>query len=49
MPFGKHQGKALSEIPKDYVAWLAKSGAFDKQENQELKENFEKLGLLESV
>jgi len=46
MPFGKHQGKLLADVPKDYVAWLASSGAFDKAENQELKENFEKLGLL---
>lgn len=46
MPFGKHQGKALSEIPKDYVKWLSKSGAFDKAENSELMKSFEKLGLL---
>jgi DNA polymerase-3 subunit epsilon len=46
MPFGKHQGKLLAEIPKDYVAWLASSGAFEKPDNQELKESFEKLGLL---
>jgi DNA polymerase-3 subunit epsilon len=46
MPFGKHQGKMLADIPKNYVTWLASSGAFDKTENQELKENFEKLGLL---
>jgi DNA polymerase III subunit epsilon len=46
MPFGKHQGKSLAEVPKDYVGWLASSGAFDKSENQELKENFQKLGLL---
>ncbi len=46
MPFGKHQGKLLAEVPKDYVSWLASSGAFDKSENQELKENFDKLGLL---
>lgn len=46
MPFGKHQGKPLSEIPKSYVAWLAKSGAFDKTENSALKECFEKLNLL---
>jgi DNA polymerase-3 subunit epsilon len=46
MPFGKHQGKLLAEVPKDYVSWLASSGAFDKSENQELKENFEKLGLI---
>lgn len=46
MPFGKHQGKSLSEVPKDYVAWLSQSGAFDKPENKELKDCFEKLGLL---
>ncbi len=46
MPFGKHQGKMLADVPKDYVAWLASSGAFDKAENQELKDNFQKLGLL---
>lgn len=49
MPFGKHQGKMLSDVPKDYVAWLASNGAFDKAENQGLKENFEKLGLLKST
>ena len=46
MPFGKHQGKPLSAVPADYVRWLAASGAFDKTDNQQLKENFEKLGLL---
>ncbi len=47
MPFGKHQGKPLAEIPKNYVAWLASSGAFDKVDNEQLKQSFEKLGLLE--
>ncbi len=46
MPFGKHQGKPLSEIPPDYIRWLAKSGAFDKSENKALKEQCENLGLL---
>lgn len=46
MPFGKHQGKLLAEVPKDYVSWLASSGAFDKADNQELRESFEKLGML---
>ncbi len=46
MPFGKHQGKALSEIPKSYVSWLDSTGAFDKAENEQLKVTFEKLGLL---
>ena len=38
MPFGKHQGKLLSKVPKDYLKWLARSGAFDKEENKPLKE-----------
>jgi DNA polymerase III subunit epsilon len=46
MPFGKHQGKALSEIPRDYVRWLKESGALDKLENKELKESFIKLNIL---
>lgn len=46
MPFGKHQGTPLSQVPKSYVQWLAGSGAFDKPENQELKDNFARLGLL---
>ena len=46
MPFGKHQGKPLHEVPKDYVLWLKDSGAFDKPGNNELKTGFENLGLL---
>ena len=46
MPFGKHAGKNLSEVPKDYIAWLAGSGAFDKPENALLRETLEKLGRL---
>jgi DNA polymerase-3 subunit epsilon len=46
MPFGKHQGKPLADIPKHYVSWLASSGALDKAENQELRQTFEQLGLL---
>lgn len=49
MPFGKHQGKPLKEVPKDYVAWLAGSGAFDKDENQDLKKRFIELNLLQAV
>ena len=46
MPFGKHQGKALKDVPKNYVAWLKDSGAFDKPQNKELKEGFEKVGVV---
>ena len=47
MPFGKHQGKPLSEVPKNYIKWLAGNGAFDKEENKPLKECFEELNLLQ--
>lgn len=46
MPFGKYQGTPLKNMPKDYVKWLASSGAFDKPENEELKISLTKLGLL---
>lgn len=46
MPFGKHQGMPLKNLPKDYLQWLAGSGAFGKPENQELKLSLEKLGLI---
>jgi len=49
MPFGKHQGMPLKNLPKDYIAWMAGSGAFNKAENSELKSSLEKLGLLTSV
>ena len=38
MPFGKYQGKLLKEVPPEYLEWLKQSGAFEKPENQELKE-----------
>ncbi len=47
MPFGKHGGKPLAEVPKDYVRWLADNGALDSKENGNLKAAFVKLGILE--
>jgi len=47
MPFGKHQGQVLSKVPKSYIQWLAKNGAFEKEENAALKESFTELGYLE--
>jgi DNA polymerase-3 subunit epsilon len=44
MPFGKHQGTPLSQIPKSYVKWLKESGAFDKPDNKDLYVSFENLG-----
>lgn len=49
MPFGKFKGSPLEEVPKDYLQWLANSGALDKQENSSLKTAITKLELLEPV
>ncbi|MCB1118518.1 MAG: DUF3820 family protein [Chlamydiia bacterium] len=46
MPFGKHQGKPIADIPKDYVTWLKDNGALDKPDNTELKEAFTACGLI---
>ncbi len=45
MPFGKHAGKPLSEVPKDYVEWLSKNGALDKKENAHFKRKFQQTRL----
>ena len=49
MPFGKHQGQPLAQLPRTYVQWLASSGALEKGENSELKEALQRLGLLPSL
>lgn len=46
MPFGKHQGIPLKELPSHYVRWLAGSGALEKEDNAALKKQFQKLGLV---
>jgi DNA polymerase-3 subunit epsilon len=47
MPFGKHQGMPLQQVPKSYLKWLDDSGALTKPENFQLRATFEKLGMLE--
>lgn len=46
MPFGKHRGTPIKEVPPGYVRWLHENGALDKPDNAELKEAFEALGML---
>lgn len=46
MPFGKHKGKPLGDVPKSYVSWLNENAVFEKAENSQLKQEFEKLGVL---
>lgn len=43
LPFGKHQGKPLSEVPPDYLKWLEKQGVFEKPENATLKKAYTAL------
>lgn len=40
MEFGKHKGTPISQINKNYVAWLFSSGTLDKYENQDLRDRF---------
>ena len=37
MPFGKHAGRALADLPGNYLAWFAREG-FPKSELGELLE-----------
>lgn len=46
MPFGKHKGVLLAEVPKNYLKWLNESGALDKPENTDLKNKLNELGVL---
>jgi DNA polymerase III subunit epsilon len=46
MPFGKHQGVPLKNLPKDYLRWLGSSGAFEKPENEDLKRSLQMIGLM---
>ena len=44
MPFGKHRGEPIENLPKSYRVWLRESGALEKAENTLLKQSFEKFG-----
>lgn len=46
MPFGKHRGTPLKDLPKNYIRWLNESGALSKPDNHKLKEALSTLQLL---
>ncbi|GAB4191482.1 MAG: DUF3820 family protein [Simkaniaceae bacterium] len=46
MPFGKHRGKPLSEVPKSYIGWLKEKGVLEKPENELLRQSLEKLQII---
>lgn len=43
MPFGKHKGQLLKDVPASYIRWLEEQGALDKEENKILKQAIELL------
>lgn len=47
MPFGKFQGTPLGELPQEYLTWLTKSGALEKEGNSALKAGFILAGRIE--
>lgn len=46
MPFGKHQGTPLAEVPSNYINWLKKEGFFQKPDNESLRQSLEAIGKL---
>jgi DNA polymerase III subunit epsilon len=46
MPFGKHRGLTLQEVPASYLRWLSQSGALAKPENATLREALQELSLI---
>jgi DNA polymerase-3 subunit epsilon len=46
MPFGKHRGTLLKDLPKDYLEWLAGSGSLEKEENRSLRDSLIQQGLI---
>lgn len=43
MPFGKHQGKALANVPADYLLWLYREGKVNKEIKQYIEDNLDVL------
>jgi len=37
MPFGKHKGKPMGEVPKDYLQWLLKQDGFTEKNKEMAK------------
>lgn len=46
MPFGKHKGKPMSDVPADYLHWLWTNGVRDQRTSpvhKYIKENMDAL------
>lgn len=43
MPFGKHKGEKMANIPPDYLLWLYENGKCYDEVKEYIKENIEVL------
>lgn len=43
MPFGKHRGTALANVPADYLLWLHKEGTSNSMLNTYIQDNLDVL------
>ena len=43
MPFGKYQGKPLSEVPLSYLIWLYENRKFNRELRIYIEENIDRL------
>jgi len=42
MPFGKHKGEQLGNVPDDYLIWLYNNHKLDKRLSKYIEESFPK-------
>ena len=43
MPFGMHKGKAMANVPDDYLVWLYKSGKCNAAVKEYIEDNADVL------
>lgn len=43
MPFGKHKGKEMEDVPADYLLWLHKEGCENLEVQEYIRENLDVL------
>lgn len=43
MPFGKHRGEKMENVPTDYLLWLYDSGKVNSQVKEYIEDNIDVL------
>ena len=44
MPFGRHKGKAIKDLPDDYLAWMLENADLKNNLRRHLEAEFERRG-----